>query len=53
MKESGIDPSECHLELRNLGPIGIADRLQERFKGKHGKYWNILLRDNETKRKIP
>ena len=63
MRESGIDPSKCHLELRNLGPIvpefppppseDIADRLQEGFKGKRRKYWNILHRDNETKMKIP
>ena len=29
----------------------IADRLQERFKGKHRKYWSSLLR--ETEREIP
>ncbi len=49
------------LEPSNIGPIvpeflpppseDIADRLKERFKGKHRKYWSSLLQ--ETERKIP
>ena len=57
--KSALAPSKCQFELSNLGPIvpefppppseDIADRLQERFKGKHRKYWSILLQESERK----
>ncbi len=61
MGELSIAPGESQFEMTELGPImskfppppseDIADRLHERFKGKHRKYWNILLQESE--RKIP
>ncbi len=59
--KSALAPRKCQFKLSDLGSIvaefppppseDIADRLRERFKGKHRKYWNILLQKSE--RKIP
>ncbi len=59
--KSVITPGDGQSELSNIGPIvpefppppleDISDRLKDRFKGKHRKYWSSLLR--ETDREIP